>query len=425
MSRPRPSQNRSSFRLNPDYEERRIPTSLEDMLGIRTDPEVERIRSLDTSALEARLPRQQQRRHVQQCRTARTATRPSNLIGSLPPRTPRRVNSPSDDSDSGHENDITTRSTDADGWEIIPPELLLPAELRSSDTLTQQAGGNRRAYRSLIDVSSPRDNSAGQPLAISGTLTVPVAQAPSTGSNRGRSFSTGSLNPQPNERAPRYSTVYETGSNNEGPPSYEEALLSPKPSSGAIQSYEDSIRPVYTHETSPPAGSRVVRSLVAEAECYAHPNRPNNSTMTGAGRIRARSNVRSPPPLDDNHVSKLKKKRREQQPSHRSPSSSEMLSDSSSQSSGFLGSIFRRRSNSAADDYAAPPPPPEGIPLELVVDRFGNRTRDIVWRGTPRNAHVPPLPHLGEASAPSRPAVLDFTRRSSRFEQQHFGHNRL
>src|SRR5690606_9630890 len=131
------------------------------------------------------------------------------------------------------------------------------------------------------------------------------------------SFSAVSHQSHLNGLSPPYSTVDETGPTTEGPPSYEEALLSPKPSSGAIQSYEDSIRPAYTYESSPPGGTRVVRSLVAEAESFGS----NWSRITAGAnscRPRAQSQVRNRPHSEEANLSKLKKKKREQQQHHRS-----------------------------------------------------------------------------------------------------------
>lgn len=75
--------------------------------------------------------------------------------------------------------------------------------------------------------------------------------------------------------------------------------------------------------------------------------------------------------------------------------------------------LLRRRHS---HDYIRPPPPQEGVPLELVCDKFGNRRRDIMWHGNSSGKLV----WLGSLGNGGRglPPTMGFAGRSVRWERR-------
>lgn len=82
-------------------------------------------------------------------------------------------------------------------------------------------------------------------------------------------------------------------------------------------------------------------------------------------------------------------------------------------SSSRLTRLLRRRHSR---DYIRPPPPQEGVPLELVCDKFGNRRRDIVLHGN-LNGKLMWLGSLGDGGH-SLPPTMGFSGRSVRWERR-------
>ncbi|KAF8439632.1 hypothetical protein BGX38DRAFT_870778 [Terfezia claveryi] len=75
--------------------------------------------------------------------------------------------------------------------------------------------------------------------------------------------------------------------------------------------------------------------------------------------------------------------------------------------------LLRRRHS---HDYIRPPPPQEGIPLELVCDKFGNRRRDILWHGNSSGKLIW-LGSLGDGGR-GLPPTIGFAGRSMRWERR-------
>ncbi|KAF8462936.1 hypothetical protein BDZ91DRAFT_796713 [Kalaharituber pfeilii] len=104
-----------------------------------------------------------------------------------------------------------------------------------------------------------------------------------------------------------------------------------------------------------------------------------------------------------------------------SPSSSTAASSSSSSwSSSRLARLLRRRHSS---DYVRPPPPQEGVPLELVVDRFGNRKREIIIGGTKARDRELWLASLGPPKRGIDPLTMGFAQRCVRWERRNLRRN--
>jgi len=88
-------------------------------------------------------------------------------------------------------------------------------------------------------------------------------------------------------------------------------------------------------------------------------------------------------------------------------------SPATSHSLSRLTRLLRRRHST---DYIRPPPPQEGIPLELVCDKFGNRRRDIMWHGN-SIGKVMWLGTLGDGGH-GLPPTMGFAGRSVRWEKR-------
>lgn len=309
--------------MDPDYEERRIPRSLADMLGLRD--------------------------HQEEAVVLDTGTRG---IGSI----------------------------------VAPPPRL--GSGAALEAIASAGGGNSSRW------GMPRGRYRGGSLDDGGSSIESPSGSGSPNSNR---------RPLAPQQQLRYTSLLEIP---DQLPRRSRSAVWGSPSHGRVgvddfQEYEQEDElPSYQEAISQPPRNRVSVPLIAEAERQVPAPIWHNYHN-------AHYPQQSPPPI---HTSVS--------PQQIIPPSHVTAQDplSPSHSLSRLTQLLRRR---YSQDYIRPPPPQEGVPLELVYDKFGNRRRDIMWY---RNSagRLMWLGNLGDCGH-GLPPTMGFSGRSVRWERRVLG----
>lgn len=165
---------------------------------------------------------------------------------------------------------------------------------------------------------------------------------------------------------------------------------------GEYERQEDEL-PSYEEAISQPPRNRLSVPLIAEAERQV-------PAPIRRGRHSVYHPQQSPPPIR----ASVSPQQIIPPPPAPAPNSS-----ATSHSLSRLTRLLRRRHS---HDYIRPPPPQEGVPLELVCDKFGNRRRDIMWHGS-SSGKLMWLGTLGDGGH-GLPPTMGFSGRSVRWERR-------
>ncbi|KAF8419348.1 hypothetical protein EV426DRAFT_616014 [Tirmania nivea] len=180
---------------------------------------------------------------------------------------------------------------------------------------------------------------------------------------------------------------------------------------GECEQQEDEL-PSYEEAISQPARNRLSVPLIAEAERQVHApirpgyrsaHHPQQSQPPIHTSVSAQPAIATPPATAQDSPQQIRP-----QPlttAHESPSQFYSLSR-----------LTRRLRRKHSNDYIRPPPPHEGVPLELVCDKFGNRRRNIKWHGNSSGKLI----WLGSLrdGGHGLPPTMGFSGRSVRWEER-------